>query len=164
MKITMEQLESLFYGENTLKDVLPALKEELDRADYYNETMINNLIDNAEEIKRASNEIDGLYARLFKAWSFADGALDVMEPRLKAKIKAKAETDGVKMTDGAVSAQAADEVSMYRRIRAYLFGYTETLNRSLFTLSAILKYEGSPKGVSRPNQRNYQEEPEYPNT
>lgn len=164
MKIKMEELEALFYGENTLKDVLPSLKEELERADYYNEVMINNLTDNSEEIKRASNEIDGLYGRLFKAWSFADGALDVMEPRLKAKIKAKAEKDGIKMTDGAVAAQAADEVSLYRRVRAYLFGYTETLNRSLFTLSAILKYEGSPKGVARPLQdRNNQEEPEYPN-
>lgn len=164
MKITMEALEGLFYGDNTLKEVLPALKEELQRADYYSEIMINNLTDNAEEIKRASNELDGLYGRIFKAWSFADGALDVMEPKFKARIKAKAEKDGVKMTDGAVASQAADEVSMYRRVRAYLFGYKETINRSLFTLAAILKYEGGPKGVAKATRLvQNQEEPEYPN-
>lgn len=146
MKVSMKELEGYFYEDKGLEKVLPALQEEFERADYYNQIMIQNLTDNAEECKRASNEIDGIYGKLFKAWSFADGALDVMEPRLKAKIKSSAEKLGIKMTDGAVASQAADEVSLYRRVRAYLFGYTETLNRSLFTLSAILKYEGSPKG------------------
>jgi len=160
----MAALEGLFYGEDTLKEVLPALKEELERADYYNDIMIQNLTDNSEACKSACNELDGLYGKLFKAWAFADGALDVMEPRIKAKIK-KNSTE--KMTDGAVAAQAADEVSLYRRIRAYLFGYTESLNRSLFTLSAILKFEGGPRGVSkanRPGQNQEEQEPEYPNS
>ena len=152
MTVDMQTLESYFYEEGGLQRVLPALKSELERADYFNSMMIDNITDNAEECKRASNEIDGLYGRLFKAWAFADGALDVMEPRIKARIKKEARENKEKLTDGAVAAQAADEVSMYRRVRAYLYGYTETLNKSLFTLASILKYESSPKGVAKSQQ------------
>ena len=68
MKITTEQLEALFYGNDTLKDVIPALKEELERADYYRGVFINNLLDNAEEAKRALYEMTGLYDLIEKAY------------------------------------------------------------------------------------------------
>lgn len=152
MKINMQDLEALFYGEATLKDVLPNLKDELERSDYYDKIMIENLTDNAEELKKASNELSGLHSVITKAYHFAEGALDIMEPRAKQRIKLEAEKAGTKMTDGAVTAQAENEVSQYRRVRSYLLGYVKGMDKSISTLQSILKYEGSSKGVARPTQ------------
>lgn len=149
MTITMEQIEAFFYGENTLKDVLPALKEELSRSDYYDAIMIQNITDNAEEAKKAANELSGLHGIIVKVYHFAEGALDLMEPRAKQRIKLEAEKAGTKMTDGAVTAQAENEVSQYRRVRLYLLGYVKGLDKSISTVQSILKYEGSPKGITR---------------
>ena len=152
MKISMEQFESLFYAD-TLPDVLIHLKDELTRADYYDKIMIENLTDNAEECKKASNELSGIHGIIVKAYHFAEGALDVMEPKAKARIRKEAQAKGEKPTDGAITAQAENEVAQYRRVRWYLLGYVEGLNKSISTLQSILKYEGSPKGnVARSNQ------------
>lgn len=157
MKITMEQLESLFYGENTLKDVLPNLKEELDRVSYYDQIMIQNLTDNSEEAKHAANELSGLYGIIVKAYHFSEGCLDIMEPKAKQKLRIEAEKEGKKVTDGTITAIAENEVSQYRRVRSYLLGYVSGLEKSISTIQSILKFESSPKAVSRPtNKDNYE--------
>ena len=154
MKIAMKEIEELFYS-GKLKEVLPALSEELTRADYYDEIMIQNLTDNAEECKKAANETTGLHGRIVKVYHFAEGALDVMEPKAKARIRKEAVDAGLKPTDGAVTAQAELEVSDYRRVRNYLLGYVTGLDKTISTLQSILKYEGSPKGnVARSQQSN----------
>lgn len=154
MKISMHELEAMFYGEDTLKQVLPALKDELERSDYYDKVMIENLTDNAEETKKASNELSGIHSIVVKAYHFAEGALDVMEPRAKQRLRLEAETSGKKKTDGAITAEAEDAVGQYRRVRSYLLGYVKGMDKSISTLQSILKYEGSPKGnVSRPVQQ-----------
>lgn len=152
MTITMAQLEQLFYGENTLKDVIPSLKDELERSDYYDKIMIENLTDNAEEAKKASNELSGIHGVIVKAYHFSEGALDVKEPEAKYKLKVEAEKAGVKKTDGAITAEAENAVSQYRRVRSYLLGYVEGLNKSISTLQSIIKYEGSPKGIIKTSQ------------
>jgi hypothetical protein len=158
MKISMEQLEALFYGQDTLKDVLPALKEELDRSDYYDDVLIQNLTDNAEACKSAVNEITGLHGKIVKAYHFSEGALDVMEPKAKSRLRKELTVAGQpKPTDGAVTAAAEEAVSQYRRVRYYLMGYVKGLDKSISTLQSILKYEGSPKGtISRSTQQSNQ--------
>lgn len=154
MKISMKELEKLFYAKDGLKEVLPALEAELERSDYYNRVMIDNLTDNAEECKKASNELSGIHGIIVKAYHFAEGALDIMEPKAKARIRKEAHAAGLKPTDGAVQAQAEDEVSEYRRVRWYLQGYVKDMDKSISTLQSILKYEGSPKGnVARSTQQ-----------
>ena len=152
MKISMKELEQLFYAKDGLKEVLPALEDELARSDYYDKIMIENLTDNAEECKKAGNEMSGLHGIIVKAYHFAEGALDIMEPRAKARIRKDAIAAGTKPTDGAVQAMAEDEVSEYRRVRWFLQGYVKGLDKSISTVQSILKYEGSPKGnVARSN-------------
>lgn len=159
MKITTEQLEALFYGDNTLKDVIPALKEELDRADYYRTVFINNLVDNTEELKRALYEITGLFDLAVKAYEMAEAALDVQEPDADYRIRVadeKVEGDAKtakKKTDANVKALAAREVAQYRRVRGYLLGYVRGLDACKGTLQSVLKFEGSPKGARNSNQQ-----------
>jgi hypothetical protein len=89
-----------------------------------------------------------------KAYHFAEGALDVMEPKAKSRIRKDAQAAGTKPTDGAVTAEAELAVSDYRRVRWYLQGYVKGLDKTISTLQSILKYEGSPKGnVARSNQQ-----------
>jgi hypothetical protein len=155
MNISVQELEALFYGEGTLPQVLPALKWELERSDYYDGIMIQRLTDNAEEAKAACNEITGLHGIIVKAYHFAEGALDVKEPQAAYRLRTEDESKsggekGKRKTDATISAEAAREVSQYRRVRSYLLGYVKGLDKSISTLQSILKYEGSPKGVSRP--------------
>lgn len=157
MRITTEQLEALFYGEGTLKDVLPALKEELDRADYYRGVFTNNLLDNAEEAKRALYEMTGLYDLIEKAYEMSEAALDVQEPDADYRLRCTDEkTEGKKKTDANIKALAAREVSQFRRVRGYLIGYVKGLDKSIGTLQSILKYEGSPKGTPRTSNQTPQ--------
>lgn len=157
MKHSIEQLEKLFYTEGGIEQILPAISEELSRCDYYDERMIQNVTDNAEECKKAANELTGLHGIIVKVYHFSEGALDVAEPKAKSRIRREAIAKGEKPTDGKVTADAEEAVSEYRRLRWYLLGYVEGLNKSIGTLQSILKYEGSPKGVSaRPNQQNQQ--------
>lgn len=155
MQISMEKLEELFYGEGTLKDVLPALKAELERADYWDSIMIQNLTDNSEELKKAMNETTALHGILVKVYHFSEGALDVMEPKAKSRLRKEMTKEGQpKPTDGAVTAAAEEAVAIYRRVRWYLQGYVTGLDKTISTLQSILKFEGSPKGnASRPSQQ-----------
>lgn len=153
MKITTEQLEALFYGHDTLKEVIPALKEELDRADYYRTVFINNLVDNTEELKRALYEITGLFDLVVKSYEMAEAALDVQEPEADYRLRvADEKVEGKKKTDANIKALAAREVSQYRRVRGYLLGYVRGLDACKGTLQSVLKFEGSPKGARNSNQ------------
>jgi hypothetical protein len=160
MKLFLQALEELFYGDNTLKEVLPSLKEELERVDYYSKIMIQGLIENTEELKKSLYEITGLYGIIIEAYHFSEGALDVKEPAAKAKIRADAIKAAEKLTDGAIAAKAELEVSQYRRVRSYLLGYTNNLEKTISTMQSILKFEGSPKGnVARPNTKENVDQP-----
>lgn len=153
MKHTLAEIEEMFYN-GKLNELLPAIKEELERCDYYDRLMIDNITDNAEECKKAVNELSGLHGIIVKVYHFSEGALDVAEPKTKVRIRQEAQTKGEKLTDATVASQAEVEVSIYRRIRCYLLGYVEGLNKSIGTLQSILKYEASPKGtVARAGQQ-----------
>jgi hypothetical protein len=152
MKITMSELQSYFYTEGMLKEVLPAIQDELDRSDYYDGVMIQNFTDNAEECKKAAAEMSGLHGRLIKVYEFAEGAIKKLEPLKKYAIRVKAEQDSQKITESAIVSLAENEMGEYRRIRHYVLGYVEALDKSIGTLQSIIKYEGSPKGTpARPD-------------
>ncbi len=134
------ELEQLFQSEETLDQALQKCKEDFDRVDYYAGLLKSAITDNAEEAKKALNELTGIYVSLKTALAVAESEKKNREIRKYDSIRIKTEEEGKKFISVSAEREASLYVANYRRIRNYIQAYTDACEKAISTLQSILKY------------------------
>jgi len=135
----IREIEHMFQSEDTLDKVIDSVKEDLDLVEYWNGVRKSDLTDNAQEIKKALNQLSGVYGSLRPIVAIASTEKKNREVRFYESRKIQIDNDGGKFTSAAVEKEASASVGSYRRIRNILEAYLSSAEKHISTLQSMLK-------------------------
>ena len=133
------KIEKLFQSEETLDQILSEVKGDLDLIEYWNEVRKSDLTDNSQEIKKALNQLSGVYGSLRPIVAIANTEKKNREVRFYESRKMQIENANGKFTSAAVEKEASASVASYRRIKNILEAYLESAEKHISTLQSLLK-------------------------
>jgi len=136
------KIENLFQSEETLEEVLNECKDSIDKVDYYSNLLKTNVIDNAEEVKKALNELTGIYMDLKTILLVANTEKKNREIRYYDQLRIDIENEGRKFVSAPAEKEASTHVAKYRRIRNIIQAYVDVSEKAISTCQSILKYMG----------------------
>jgi len=135
----IREIEKLFQDENTVDLVLEDLVKDMEMVDTWIDTSLSDLNDNAEEIKKALNQLSIAYGNLRIVLGVAETEYRNREVRYYNQMKMTAEAEGKKFVSGQADRESSLHVAEYRRIRNIVQAYKESADKRIITLQSILK-------------------------
>lgn len=135
----IREIEKLFQDDKTVDLVLEDLTKDMEMVDKWIDTSLSDLNDNAEEIKKALNQLSIAYGNLRIVLGVAETEYRNREVRYYSQMKIEAESEGKKFVSGQADRESSLHVAEYRRIRNIVQAYKESANKRIITLQSILK-------------------------
>jgi len=136
------EIEKHFQQEDTLNKVLEALKEDIEKIDYWSSIMKRGITVNPEEAKDALNDLTGRFMSLKTILSIAETEKKNRETRKYNEIKMAKENAKQKFVSASADKEASAFVGDYRRIRNLIQAYVDSCEKAISTLQSLLKYMG----------------------
>jgi len=135
----IRELEELFKDEKTVDLVLQDLEKDMEIVEKWLDYSLSDINDNAEELKKAINELSVAYGHLRVVLGIAETEYRNREVRYYAEAKIKAEAESKKFVSAQTDREASLHVAEYRRIRNIVQAYESGCSRRITVLQSILK-------------------------
>ena len=133
------EIEKLFQNEETLDQVLEEIKEDIEKVDYWAQTLRSGVVDNPEEADRCLTEVTGAYSNLRTVLAIAESEKKNREVRFYNELKINTENESKKFVATSADKEASAHVAIYRRIRNIIQGYKEAAEKQISSMQTLIK-------------------------
>jgi len=133
------EFEKHFKDPKNLEKALIELEADFNKVDYYAGLMKNNITDNAEEAKKALDDLTGVYMLLKTALAIAETWKKNLEIRKYDTLRIAVGQTEKKFVSTTAEKEASAFVADYRRVRNIISAYVNSCQVAISTLQSILK-------------------------
>ncbi|MHA1437935.1 MAG: hypothetical protein ACTSPD_10195 [Promethearchaeota archaeon] len=143
---TVYEIQEMFQDESQLHLVIEDCKDTIDKINYWQNVLLQGVLDGAEQAKSALQELTGAYMGLQPYLTVAETEKKVRENEEYQRIRQN--TTG-KFTSAVAEKEASTLVNNYRRVRNYLQGYNSMCEKAISSIQSVLKFMGEEIRLNR---------------